>query len=130
MPTPTIVFNGISLNPNMVWLERHQSRTVAQSIRRTLGARPVIFVGQLLKGVPITLEAAETYGWLKKAVVDELLVLADDPTGTYTLSFGGENILVMFRHVDEPAVEMRPFVPRVLHESGDYFIGQIKLITV
>ena len=126
----TITFNGVPLNPNMVWQERFQSRTVAQSIRRTLGARPVIFVGQLLKGVPITLEAAKTYGWLAKDVVDQLLEMADNPAGVYTLNFGGQDITVMFRHVDEPAVEMEPFVPRVMHEPGDYFIGQIKLITV
>jgi hypothetical protein len=122
--------NGIELNPNMEALERWSSRTVAQSIRRTLGARPIVFVGQLLRGVPITLEATEDHGWLTKSVVDELLVLADDPSGIYTLEIGGVNYTVMFRHVDEPAVEMKALVDRINHEPTDYFIGQLKFITV
>jgi hypothetical protein len=125
-----ILFDGITLNENMVWKERYQPSKVAQSVRRTLGGRPFIYVGALQAGENITLEATVNYGWLTKTVVDQLMSRAANATGIYVLNFDSVNYNVMFRHVDAPALELEPLIPRVSHESGDFFIGQLKLITV
>lgn len=126
----TITLDGVTLNPNMVWLERGQTLEVAQSMRYTLGGRPVFQVGTLLAGIPITLEATDDHGWITRAVWQQIVAKALIPGAQYVLQFDGVSYPVMFRAHDAPAVDMQPIVPRVTHEDSDYFIGQIKLVTV
>jgi hypothetical protein len=114
----------------MVWLERQQSSKVAQSVRRTLGGRPVIFSSPILGGENVTLDSDAEHGWLTKTQLDAVKALADVPGAVYSLTFGATTISVMFRHNDAPAVDFTPFVPRQNHEAGDYFYGSIKLIKV
>ena len=127
----TIVLNGVVLNPNMVWVDRYHSQMVEQSFRRTLGGSPVVYSASVPLGTNITLEATEDYGWLEKlSQVDPLVAIADVAGGIYPFIFNGVSYSVMFRHHEAPALELTPLVPRVAHATGDYFIGQIKLMTV
>ena len=125
-----MILNGLTLNPNMVWLERYQPERVAQTTRRTLGGRAVLFAGSLGSGEPITLEATNDHGWLTNSDVLQLIAMADVPGATYTLTIDGVNRTVAFRSDSPPAVDFRPIVPRETHESTDWMIGQLKLITV
>jgi len=130
----TIVLGGITLNPDMIWLEQFTSQKVAQSSRRTLGGAPVIFSGALEKGAPFTLLATEAngklIGILKKSVVDSLLALADVVGATYVLAFNGVNYSVMFRHEEPPAVAMVPLKAWVSYTANDLMRGEIRLLTV
>jgi len=126
----TIVLGGVTLNPNMVWVDRFISQKVGQSLKRTLGGRPVIYSGAVGFGISITLEATEDYGWLPKSDVDQLVTFAEGVGSIFTLTFNAVNYDVVFRHNEPPALDFRPFVPRVAHVATDYFIGQIKLVTV
>lgn len=125
-----ITLDGVTLNPSMIWEERYESQLVQQSVRRTLGGTPVIFSAALTKGESITLTAGADMGWLRKSVVAQLLQRAATPGAQYVLSFNGQNINVMFRHNDPPAVDMTPIFPREQDEDSDYMRGSIKLITV
>lgn len=125
-----ITLDGVTLNPSMIWQERFTSQTVQQSVRRTLGGLPVVFSGQLTKGEEITLVADSDIGWLKKSVVDQLLTKAAVPGAQYVLGFNGQNINVIFRHNDPPAVDMTPIFPREAQGDDDYMRGSIKLLTV
>jgi len=126
----TIVLGGVTLNPNMVWAERYFVQSIAQSVKTTLGGAPVVFAVPLRKGQELTLLASENFGWLQKSVVDQLVVLASVPGAIYSLEFGSQTMSVVFAHHNPPALQMTPFVPRIVHEATDYFIGQIKLLTV
>lgn len=126
-----VTLGGVTLNENMVWVDRYVSLQVAQSAKTTLGGRPVIYSLALTKGQPITLVATEDYGWLDLTTVQALQAMADSPGGIYSLVYGAATYSVVFRHQDAPALELAPLVYRVTPDTTtDWFIGQIKLFTV
>ena len=125
-----ITLGGITLNPNMVWAERYGHAPVAQEVQYTLGGTPIVYSRGLKAGVPITLLALQDQGWLEKTVVDAVQSSANTPGAQYTLVIGAESFTVVFRHQDAPAVEMSPLITRAVPLAGDYFVGQIKLMTI
>lgn len=128
---PSILrLGGVELNPNMVWTDRFVSTAVAQTVKRTLGGVPVVFSVPLYRGSNITLVATEEYGWLSGTVVQQLITMASSPGAVYSLEVETDTYSVIFRHDEPPAVEMTPLIPRTNQNSGDFFIGQIKLLYV
>lgn len=128
---PSILrLGGVELNPNMVWTDRFVSTSVAQTVKRTLGGVPVVFSVPLYRGSNITLVATEEYGWLSGTVVQQLITMAATPGGVHSLEVETDTYSVIFRHDEPPAVEMTPLIPRTNQNTGDFFIGQIKLLYV
>jgi hypothetical protein len=125
-----ISIGGVALDDDLIWSDRYTSTHVEQHNKRTLGGRLVTYTGELLAGVPITLNAVSDQGWLTKAQVVALLAIANVPGATYALVFGAENYTVMFDNSNGPAVNMQPIVPRSNDDDADWFTGTIKLITV
>lgn len=125
-----ITLGAITLNPNMVWAERFGYAPVAQEVLTTLGGTPIVYSHALKAGVPITLLALEDQGWLTKAMVDAVQSSANTPGAQYALIIGAESFQVVFRHHEPPAVEMIPLLTRAVPLAGDYFVGQIKLMTI
>lgn len=122
----TLVLNGISLNTNMRWDERTNSQNTVSEVKYTLGGRLIQRGGQK-RNQDCTLIADQDAGWLKKSVVDQLIALATDFNGVYTLDVNGETHQVMFRHEESPVVEMQPITSRINPDADDYYIGKIKL---
>lgn len=125
-----IILNGVELNHNMVWVERSQTQNVVQSTYRTIGGGLVVFHNELVKGERITLNATQDAGWLTKAVVDQVIAMANVAGGTYTLTIHDQSFDVMFRHEEPPAASFTPLINRINPDSADYYTGSIKLITV
>lgn len=130
----SIMLDSITLNRDMIWLERHQAQSVAQSVRRTVGGAPVIYSGALLAGQRITLSAGEPngvlIGVLKKSVVDAVLALAAVAGSQHTLTIDDATYNVIFRHDEPPAVEMSPLVAKTSYGANDLMRGSIKLLTI
>ena len=118
------------LNPNMLWIERHKSQNVAQTVKRVLGGAPVVFAVSLALGDEVTLQATEDYGWLTLAQVQAVEAMAVTPGATFILTIGTDILNVAFRHNTPPAVDMNPLIHRTDEAAGDYFIGSLKFITV
>lgn len=125
-----ISLGGIQLPEETIWVDRFNSTQVSQTRKRSLAGRQIITALQLIAGRPITLQSGEAFGWMTKTTLDQISTLADQVGATYTLIFGVETFTVAFRHDDPPAFEFVSFVPRTTHESTDYFVGTIKLVTV
>jgi hypothetical protein len=125
-----VTLNGVELNKSLLWLERAYSEGVGQEVRRTLGGKVVLFAQALSKGVNITLEARERQGWLTKAQADAVKALAATPGASYVLDVNGETHNVVFRHHEPPAVELEQLIPDLNPGADDYYVGQIKLMTV
>ena len=125
-----ITLGILTLPDALVWVDRFTPAPVAQSFKRSYGGRAVLSSVQLIAGRTVTLEAAQTYGWITKGVADELLIMSAQPGVIFPLVFGAETMNVVFRHYEPPAIELTPFVPRTTHETTDYLIGRIKLLTV
>ena len=125
-----ISINGITLSPSLQWTDQHKYSPVAQTVKRTLGGGSVVYSQGLTLGRPITLEALADTGWITKAMLDTLEDLAQNPGAVYNLNIHGFTADVVFRHEEPPAVDFTPLTPRSSPQSGDYFIGTLKLLTV
>lgn len=127
-----IRLDNITLNPSVSWLERYNSFGIAQKPRVTLGGRTTVHVAPLSGGRVITLAALQDSGWLNRVVVEGLLALAAIPGKVMLLTYHGDldNVPVVFRHHEPPALELKPLLPRSFPLDGDYFIGTIKLMQV
>lgn len=126
----TIVLGGVTLSPSMLWGDREEYTKVAQTTQRTLGGGLVVYHQGLDAGRPITLSALEDTGWITGAMLAAVQEMAATPGGVYTLNFHGFVSQVMFRHHEPPAVSFTPLQPKASPQSGDFYIGQIKLMTV
>lgn len=125
----SIVLNGVTLNPNLVWTDKYQSQTVLQTQLRTLDGTSVVYTRGLTGGQNITLEATTDQGWLDLTMVNALMGLAATPGAAYTLVIDGTSYEVVFRHHEAPALDLTPLIARTTPDAGDYFIGTIKLMT-
>ncbi len=126
----SIKLDGFDLNQQMIWVERHQSQSVAQVTDRLLGGGVVIHSAPLTNGDKITLQATNNTGWLTKLQRDYVLSLAASAGSIHVLQYNGETFNVMFRHEEPPAVDLKPIIDRPTHDNTDYFIGTIKFIKV
>jgi hypothetical protein len=125
-----ITLGGLSLNPAMVWGDRYAVQSVAMTAKRTLGGKQHLMSQSLVGGRRITLTSGEEFGWLTKTQMEGVNAMASDPSGVYTLVFGTESFQVAFAHFEPPAAAFSALIPRVADEAGDWYIGQIKLVTL
>jgi hypothetical protein len=127
-----MLLGAVTLNDNMQWAERFHSADVAQGNLRTLGGTQVLYAVPLTGGTNITLIATSDQGWagLTTTVVEAILAMATTPGATFTLTIGAVVQSVAFRHHEPPAVKFTPILSRVVPDAGDYYTGEIKLVTV
>jgi hypothetical protein len=125
-----IILGGTTLNPNMVWAERYAYSPVIQEVQVTLDGSPVIYTRTRDAGMPITLVALDDQGWLTKDMADAVQAAAQSAGATFALTIGAESFDVVFRHHEAPAVSLRPLLLRAVPLPEDYFVGEIKLMTV
>lgn len=125
-----IRLDTLVLPDGLVWQDEFAAQPVAQNVRRTLDGGMVVFYGELRAGQPITLASEPDAGWLTRAQVEALALLAASPGGVYPLTLRNRTFQVMFRHQEPPALEARPLVPRANPQPGDFHLATIKLMTV
>lgn len=91
-----------------------------------------MYAAQLYGGQEITLTATEETGWLTKSMADALLLRSRTPGLVMPFTFHDELVgaQVVFRHNDEPAIDLTPLTPRKAMGESDYFIGTIKLLCI
>lgn len=125
----SIVLGSLTLPAGLKWVDEMAWSPVRQTVVRRLDGGTVVFSGANLGGRPITLEADESY-WLTRDDVDALQLLAAIASSSLTLSIRGQTHQVMFRHQDDPAIDLSPMVDYDTPDGTDSFIGKIKLMTV
>ncbi len=130
MACPAITLGGIVLSPHLIWEDEGKFSPVAQTVNRTLGGGIVIFSGGLLGGRPITIKSLPDQGWMTKAQVDSVQLIANVPGNIVSLAIGAQVFSVMFRHHEPQAFTASPLIFRVDAPAEDYFLVEIKLIEV
>lgn len=109
----------------MVWSDRHDVACVEQTVVRTLGGRPVIWVNPLRGGMPITLVAQSDAAWLDRSTVEALVLLAAQPGASHPLIWDQWHFTVLFRHDTPPAMTAVPIWP-----GHDRFTATIRLLRI
>lgn len=125
-----LLFDGVELNPNMLWVNRHESQAVRQSSRRLQSGNLVIYSGPLIAGQSIELQAISDQGWLTKEQVDAITLRANTPGAIYSLLLDGVTYQVIFDHGNPPAWTAEPFIYRLTEQTTDYYTCTLKLLTV
>jgi len=126
----TFTLGGVNLPVNIIWQDREAFNPVAQSVRRTLGGKVVVFTQTLIEGRPITLASISDQGWMLYPIVQSIQALADVAGTTYSLVIDSTTYTVVFRHEESPAFVARPLISRILPDATDWFLVTIKLMTV
>jgi hypothetical protein len=114
---------ALMLPDSLQWVDRFTWAPVQQSAAHTLAGRLVYSVAPVTAGQPITLLADENSTWLELNTVQDLLTMAAQAGATFPLQWEEAVYLVLFRHHDPPALNLRPLWPH-----HDHYIGTIKLI--
>ncbi|MDP2431969.1 MAG: hypothetical protein Q8O33_08045 [Pseudomonadota bacterium] len=125
-----IRLDTVVLPDGLVWTDEFAAQSVAQTVRRTLDGSVVVFYGQHSGGLPITLESEPDAGWLTRAQVEALSLLANSPGGTFTLELRGQVFRILFRHHEPPAFEAKPLFNLANPQPGDFYLATLKLMTV
>lgn len=126
----TLRLGTIDLNPNMQVPEINQSNDIAMTTRPTLAGGVVAFQKQVLRGQSLQLIATQDQGWVSKVNRDALLEQANIVNNILVLQVGNNTYRVMFDHTQGGAVQLEPFINRLIPLEGDYFTGTINLIIV
>ena len=121
----TVTLGGITLPPDLVWIDEFDHEPVAQADSRTLGGVLISEETALLHGRPITLGAPGQ--WVERSVVIALKALAATSAETHTLSLRGDTYTVQFRR---PAITARPAVTYADPLAADPYEITINLRTV
>jgi len=125
-----IRLNNVVLPDGLVWTDEFAAQSVAQTVRRTLDGSVVVFYGHHTGGLSITLESEPDAGWLTRAQVEALALLATSPGGTFTLELRGQVFQILFRHQEPPAFEAKPLFNLANPQPGDFYLATLKLMTV
>lgn len=126
----TLTLDDLSLNTALQWVDRDNWQPVAQTARATLDGGLAVFHQPLLAGRPITLVSTESSGWVDRATLDALHVLARMPGSLHTLTLGADLFTVLWRHDDPPALQAEPLVARLAPGPSDWFRVTLKFTAV
>jgi hypothetical protein len=118
----------LALPADLLWSDEYGHSPVLQSVRRRLDGGLRLDARPLISGRSITLTATED-AWLTRAQADALTALAASPGAVYPLSLRGQTFAVLFRHHDDPALDLRALVDWSDSSDDDPVVGHLKLIT-
>jgi len=123
-----ILLDSLNLPSGLVWADQYASQAVAQTVKRTLAGSLVVFHAGHPAGREITLESTQDSGWLTRAQVEALALLAASPGASYVLHIHDETYQVMFRHHEPPALDARPLWAYDQPRASDFFLVTLKLM--
>ena len=121
-----VTLAGIAL-PDAIWEDEFTYTPIDQNIRYTLGGKPIIETAVRKNGRPITLRCQ----WVSLADLRQLELLRDQQNSVMDLFLpDGRAFATIFRHSDNPPLDVAPIVERPSYDHSDYFNITLKLIQV
>jgi hypothetical protein len=127
--TDVLTLDGLSLPPDLIWVDEFDWTPTEQNETRTLTGALVIETAQKLAGRPITLAGTHESGWATKAQVDAVFAKLSNAGVMVLVLPDGRAFNVKFRHKDKP-IESKPIVDYSIMEAADFYDLTIKLMTV
>ena len=121
--------NGIELPRGMLWVDEFNWSVVQKTVERGITGAQIIDAAARIEGRPITLQAVEDQGWIRRATLLAVRALADAPGVQYPLQLAdGREFTVQFAPDDPIAATpvSRPELPEGTHP----YVATLRLITV
>ncbi len=89
MITLTVGSTVYQLGADLLWTDEYSWSPVAQSRQVSLGSSLIVQTMTAAAGRPMTLEGGDRFGWIKRALVDQLFgLVAADQAGVLQLNDG------------------------------------------
>lgn len=110
--------NGIELPRGMLWVDEFNWSAVQKTVERGITGAQIIDAAARIEGRPITLQAVEDQGWIRRSTLLAVQALADAPGGQYPLRLAdGREFTVQFAGDDPIAATpvSRPELPAGTH---------------
>ena len=121
--------NALAIPADMVWTDEFNWPTGIRSTEYALTGALIVDAGQRLAGRPITLAGSADGGWVTRATVDALRVLASALPGQYVLALAdGRSFNVVF--APEDALVAEPVVAFSDPGVDTWYVATVKLIEV
>lgn len=123
------LLGALPLPADLVWTDEFTWPTVVRKTEYALTGALIVDVGQRQAGRPITLGGDAGGGWVTRATVDALRVLASEVPGQFVLALAdGRSFNVIF--APESAISAAPLYP-IADPGADFpYVVTIKLIEV
>lgn len=98
---------------------------------RALDGSPMFRGQEILSGKSFDLIGGVDFAWINREDMLALKILAEAVRTSYNLIYGGETIIVRFRHEEPPVISAVSVVPRPNHEITDWYHSlRIKLSVI
>jgi len=123
------LLDSVSLPDDLLWIDEFNWPTVIRSTEYALTGALIVDAGQRLAGRPITLAGSVDGGWVTRATLDALRVLACALPGQYVLTLAdGRSFNVVFAPDD--ALTAEPVVAFSDPGVDTWYVATVKLIEV
>lgn len=121
--------NGIELPRGMLWVDEFTWSAVQKRVERSITGAQIIDAVAKLAGRPITLQATENQGWIRRATLLAVQALVDDPAGQYTLVLADGRVFTV-QFAAEEAISATPIARPELPALTHPYVATLRLITV
>ena len=126
-----ITLDTIELPADLFWQDETEWTPVEQSQEFSLGGALLIEQGTKLAGRPITLAGSDNVAWVKRSVIEALMVEAAKTDHQMTLTLeDGQEFTVMFSHEHGKPLTAEPVIRKLPPESEDYYTLIIRLMEI
>lgn len=129
MAEPSHLLGALPLPAGMLWIDEFDWSAVAKSIERSITGALIIDAGSMVAGRPITLQAVEDQGWIRRETLIALHALADQVDQVHDLVLAdGRSFRVQFAEGD--AIKAQPVGRPELPSPLNPYVATVRLITV
>lgn len=121
---------GIRIPSGMVWVDEFSWLAVQKEKEYSTTGALLLDVGVKQAGRPITLQAEENAGWIKRDVLKQVQDLANQPIAVHSLELADGRVFSVQFDATDDAITAQPIGrPELPLGSQDYY-ATFKLITV
>lgn len=125
---------AIALPPDLLWTNEFEWAAVSQSKERSITGALIVDAVKRVAGRSVLLQGATNSGWLTRAELRRLQVLAGMPGAEFDLLWNGEVMRVMFDHGEDETASPVSANPAIEYsdpmDEDRYHSLQLRLMTV
>lgn len=127
----TLAYDAITITfgDDLLWTDEYAWATVEQRREYTILGSMLVDSAVKQAGRSITLAGAESYGWVTRAVVDQLATAAAIPGQQFTLTLRGVPHTVVFDHTAQ-AFSAEPVFDVSDPLSTDFYVVVLRFVKV